>query len=177
MAENKDINEKTSVIEKLTKKKKKKIKVKWIIAAAVLAVVGVGGFAAFQMKQKLASTVVQAVVQTAKASRMDISSELSASSSLSPKDTYEVTSLVEGEVLEALFEEGDVVEKDQVLYVIDASNMDSDLSSAETSLTRAQENLVTAEEEYNEAVRTLSGNTYKATTTGYIKKLYINGQW
>ena len=68
---------------------------------------------------------------------MDITSELTASSSLSPKDTYEVTSLVEGEVLEALFEEGDVVEKDQVLYRIDASSMDSDLSSAETSLLRA----------------------------------------
>ena len=30
---------------------------------------------------------------------------------LSPKDTYEVTSLVEGEVIEANFEEGDVVWK------------------------------------------------------------------
>ena len=91
---------------------------------------------------------------------MDITSELTASSSLSPKDTCEVTSLVEGEVLEALFEEGDVVEKDQVLYRIDASSMDSDLSSAETSLLRARESQQSAQEDYNEAAGTLSGNTY-----------------
>ncbi|MBQ7797143.1 MAG: efflux RND transporter periplasmic adaptor subunit [Lachnospiraceae bacterium] len=127
----------------------------------------------FRSRQRMAAAATETAVQTATVSRMDISSELSASSSLSPKDTYEVTSLVEGEVLEALFEEGDVVEKDQVLYVIDASSMDSDLSSAETSLLRAQENVQTAQEEYNEAVSALSGNTYKSTTTGYIKKLYV----
>ena len=104
---------------------------------------------------------------------MDITSELTASSSLSPKDTYEVTSLVEGEVLEALFEEGDVVEKDQVLYRIDASSMDSDLSSAETSLLRARESQQLAQEDYEEAAGTLSGNTYKASVSGYVKTLYI----
>ncbi len=45
---------------------------------------------------------------------------------------------MEGEVLEALFEEGDVVEKDQVLYRIDASSMDSDLSSAENQPLKGQ---------------------------------------
>jgi len=154
-------------------KKKKKGK-KWIAAAVLVAAAGAGVFALFQMKQKDASAATQNTVQTSAVRRMDITSELSASSSLSPKDTYEVTALVEGEVLEALFEEGDVVEKDQILYVIDASSMDSDLSSAETTLLRAQENLASVEEEYNEAMNAISGNTYKATTTGYIKQLYIS---
>ena len=71
--------------------------------------------------------------------------------------------------MEALFEEGDVVEKDQVLYRIDASSMDSDLSSAETSLLRARESQQSAQEDYNEAAGTLSGNTYKASVSGYVK--------
>lgn len=158
--------------EKKKKGGKKKSK-KWLIAVGALAVVCVGGFAFFKMRRP-AMAGAQMTVQTAKVTRMDISSELSASSSLSPKDTYEVTSLVEGEVLEALFEEGDVVEKDQVLYVLDASSMDTDLSSAQTSLLRAKENVETAQEEYDEAVSLLSGNTYKSTMTGYIKKLYIS---
>lgn len=164
--------------EKINKEKKrngrKKKSRKWLIAVGALAVVCAGGFIFFRMRRPMAAAGAPTEVQTATVTRMDISSELSASSSLSPKDTYQVTSLVEGEVLEALFEEGEVVEKDQVLYVIDASSMDSDLKAAETSLLRAKENLETAQEEYDEAVSMLSGNTYKSTMTGYIKKLYIN---
>ena len=55
---------------------------------------------------------------------------------------------MEGEVVEANFEEGDVVEKGQVLYRIDASSMDSDLSSAQTSLQRAKESVQTAQTDY-----------------------------
>lgn len=117
---------------------------------AVLAA-GLGGFFFWKQKQAVKASDTADKVQTAKAAVMDITSELTASSSLSPKDTYEVTSLVEGEVLEALFEEGDVVEKDQVLYRIDASSMDSDLSSAETSLLRARESQQSAQEDYEEA--------------------------
>ena len=166
-------NKKESGEKKHSRKKKKRSKA-WIIGTILVVVAGTGAFALYQMKQKDVSAAAQSTVQTSTVQRMNISLELSASSSLSPKDTYEVTALVEGEVLEALFEEGDVVEKDQVLYVIDASTMDSDLSSAETTLLRAQENLAAAEEEYNEAMNSIAGNTYKSTTTGYIKQLYIS---
>ena len=166
-------NKKESGEKKHSRKKKKRSKA-WIIGTILVVVASTGAFALYQMKQKDVSAAAQSTVQTSTVQRMNISLELSASSSLSPKDTYEVTALVEGEVLEALFEEGDVVEKDQVLYVIDASTMDSDLSSAETTLLRAQENLAAAEEEYNEAMNSIAGNTYKSTTTGYIKQLYIS---
>ena len=89
------------------------------------------------------------------------------------RDTYEVTSLVEGEIIACYFEEGDQVEKDQVLYVIDSSSTDSNLSTAQTNLTRAQENLQSAQEDYNEAVTELSGNTYKSTSAGYIQTLSL----
>ncbi len=174
MSENKELMETKSAEKKQgSKKKKKKVK-NFVIAGAVLAAVGVGGYLFMQNKKKEVMSSVATAVQTATVTRMNISSELSASSSLSPKDTYELTALVEGEVLEAPFEEGDVVEKGQVLYVIDATSMDSEVSSAETSLVRAQENLQTVQEEYNEAVSKVTGNTYKATKTGYIKELLIS---
>ncbi len=153
------------------RKRKRGQKIVFILAAAFLA--GLSGFAFYKRNQAKDMAASVNIVQTAVAARMDISSELTASSSLAPKDTYEVTSLVEGEVLEALFEEGDVVEKGQVLYRIDASSMDTDLSSAETSLQRAKESLETAREDYNEAQNSLSGNTYKATSTGYLKTIYL----
>lgn len=156
-----------------TKKRKRKKSKKALIILILILIAGLAGFLFWKRTRGEKSSASAAAVRTGQVTRMDISSELTASSSLSPKDTYEVTSLVEGEILEALFEEGDVVEKDQVLYRIDASSMDSDLSSAETSLLRANESLQTAKEEYNEAAGLLSGNTYKATSTGYIKTLEI----
>ncbi len=155
------------------KKRKRKKGKKIILILAVVLIAGLGGFAFYKRNQAKKTAASAKEVQTATVTRMDISSELTASSSLSPKDTYEVTSLVEGAVLEALFEEGDVVEKGQVLYRIDASSMDTDLSSAETSLLRAKENQETAREDYSEAVSKLSGNTYKATSTGYLKTIYL----
>ena len=96
--------------KKVIKKKKKKKGARTAVILALVLASGVGG--AFLWKQKKAAGAAKTndQVQTAEAAVMDITSELTASSSLSPKDTYEVTSLVEGEVLEALFEEGDVVE-------------------------------------------------------------------
>lgn len=156
----------------MDKKKRKKGK-KILITLIVILIAASAGYWFWSTRQKETSAAGADVVQTASVTRMNISSELTASSSLSPKDTYEVTSLVEGEVLEALFEEGDVVEKGQILYRIDASSMDSDLSSAETTLKRAQESEETAREDYEEAVQKLSGNTYKSTGSGYIKTLYV----
>ena len=79
--------------------------------------------------------------RTAVAEIRDITSTLSSSGTISPKDTYNVASLASGEVIQADFEEGDYVEKGQVLYVIDASSMESELKSSKNSLERAADSL------------------------------------
>lgn len=155
-------------------KKKKRKKGKKIFFILLLLLAGIIGAFYYNRKQQAEKAGAAAkAVQTASVERRDITSELTASSTLSPKDTYEITALVEGEVLEAPFEEGDVVEKGQILYRIDTSSMETDLSSSQTSLTRAQENLQTAQEDYDEAVSKYGSGTYQATDTGYIKALYI----
>ena len=164
-------NEKVDVEKKRKKRKGKSGRI--VIVLIVVLAVLLGGFFLYKKKTTSQKRQGDQSVSTATVKRTDISSELTASSSLSPKDTYEVTSLVEGEVIEANFEEGDVVEKGQVLYRIDASSMDSDLSSAETSLQRAKESAQTAQSNYAEETARIAGNTYRSTASGYIKTLYI----
>lgn len=164
-------NEKVAAEKKRKKRKGKSGRI--VIVLIVVLAVLLGGFFLYKKKTTSQKRQGDQSVSTATVKRTDISSELTASSALSPKDTYEVTSLVEGEVIEANFEEGDVVEKGQVLYRIDASSMDSDLNSAQTSLQRAKESAQTAQSDYAEETARIAGNTYRSTASGYIKTLYI----
>ena len=169
----KEKNEQETGIQKAPKKgrPKKKGVLVLIIGAAVLAAV----FGLWLLKSRSARTSSEGVQgqRTAVVTKGTITSELSSSGVISPKDTYSLTSLVEGEVISADFEEGDQVTEGQILYQIDVSSMESELKSASTSLERAKKKYEKAQEDYNEAVSDYSGNTYKATRTGYIRELNI----
>lgn len=169
----KEKNEQETEIQKAPKKgrPKKKGVLVLIIGAAVLAAV----FGLWLLKSRSARTSSEGAQgqRTAVVTKGTITSELSSSGVISPKDTYSLTSLVEGEVISADFEEGDQVTEGQILYQIDVSSMESELKSASTSLERAQKKYEKAQEDYNEAVSDYSGNTYKATRTGYIRELNI----
>lgn len=156
----------------LGRKSSKKKRLIWIAVILVVIVV-VFVFLGSRKKADPSSAMGMMGIHTAPVERRDITSTLSSSGTIAPKNTYTITSLAEGEVIEANFEEGDQVEKGQVLYRIDASAMDSKLKSAKNSLDRAQSNYNDAAKDYNEAVTRFSANTYKSTRTGYIKKLYI----
>ena len=152
------------------KNKKKRV----LLIAAGVAVLAAGGlfWHSHSAKVKIASAKA-GEQKTAAATLGTLTSELTSSGTISPKDTYTITSLVEGTVLTADFEEGDQVTEGQVLYQIDASSVESDLKSSENSLARANKSYQQALEEYQEAVSDYSGNTYKSTRTGFIKKLNI----
>lgn len=169
----KEKNEQETGIQKAPKKgrPKKKGVLVLIIGAAVLAAV----FGLWLLKSRSARTSSEGAQgqRTAVVTKGTITSELSSSGVISPKDTYSLTSLVEGEVISADFEEGDQVTEGQNLYQIDVSSMESELKSASTSLERAKKKYEKAQEDYNEAVSDYSGNTYKATRTGYIRELNI----
>lgn len=156
--------------------KKKRRKRRFVMKVVVVIVVIIAALAAFlfyrsfKAKQEKASEVAS---NTTKVSRGTISSELTGSGTLAAKDTYSITSLVEGEILSADFEEGDQVEKGQVLYRIDSSDMDTTIKNAQTSLSDAKEDLADAQKDLAEAQSKYAGNSYKSTETGYIKTLYI----
>lgn len=142
--------------------------------AAVAAAAALIAAGAMHVRGQAVRTGGQVSAQrTAAVQRMDITSSLSSSGTLSPKDTYSITSLVSGDVASADFEEGDQVTEGQVLYAIDASSMETELNSVRNSVERAQTSYELALEEYNQALSDYSGNTYKSTETGYIKTLYV----
>ena len=145
-----------------------------IIVALLLAAAALMGFMAYRNSRAKQAAATAKTQNTASVERRDITSELSSSGTLAAKDTYSITSLVEGEVLSANFEEGDQVEKDQVLYEIDKSSMETELTSANNSLERARSSYEDASQDYEDALSDYSGNTYKATESGYIKELYVN---
>lgn len=148
---------------------------RWIVLlAAGLAVIIAGSllWQNYSRKAKAASAK-SGEQRTSVVTRGTLTSELSSSGVISPKDTYSITSLVEGDVLTADFEEGDQVTEGQVLYQIDVSSMESEVKSANNSLQRARNSYEQAVQDYNEAVSDYSGNTYKSTRTGFISDLKI----
>lgn len=159
-------------MEKKSRKRKKLNKTVILIGALVLIGAALAGIMVFRQKAKAAAAPVQEN-RTAAVVKQSITSTLSSSGTLAAKDTYTITSLVEGEVTMADFEEGDQVEKGQILYQIDPSSIDSELSSDNNSVSRAENSYNSAKEDYSEVQSEWSGNTYKATETGYIKNLYV----
>jgi HlyD family secretion protein len=163
---------------------KKIIKILIIIAIIIAA----AGFSLnYFVFSKFKKMDTENKVTTAKVETRDIQNVLSSSGTISPLHTYEVTTLVEGEVIAADFEEGDIVEEGQVLYQIDTDNLDNQMDNGKTSLDRAKKNLSKAEDSYRDAQEKLSeaqadydeakvkyGNAnIKATESGMIKTLYI----
>lgn len=97
---------------------------RWIVLC-VAAVAVIGGAAAFMSRVKAKAAKVETTYTTATAEKRSITNSLTGSGTLQPADSYTVTTLVSGEVLSDTFEEGDLVEKDQLLYTIDSSDVSS----------------------------------------------------
>lgn len=159
---------------KLFSRKKKRISPKVLFAVLAVLLFLTGTFFVVNKKKTASAAASAKAVKTAVVEKQDITAGLSSSGTIAPKDTYNITSMAEGEVVEADFEEGDTVTEGQVLYRINASSMESKLNSAVNTLERAQSNYEAAAKEYSEAAAKFSGNTYKSAKTGYIKKLYID---
>ena len=113
----------------------KKIR-RWIVLC-VAAVAVIGGAAAFMSRAKAKAAKVETTYTTASVEKRSITNSLTGSGTLQPADSYTVTTLVSGEVLSDTFEEGDLVEKDQLLYTIDSSDVSTTESQAQTSYSQA----------------------------------------
>ncbi len=139
---------------------------KRVIASAILLVFlgGLFGYQAFG-KQETNSETEQEYT-TAEVVRQDISQSLTASGTLEAANAYSVTSLVEGEVITALFEEGDVVEKDSILYELDSSDMSNNLEKAQITINQNQRN-------YSNALEDKADLTITACERGFVYSLDV----
>lgn len=75
-----------------------------------------------------------------KLGRRDIVKVYDGSGTINAADSYTVKSLVTGTVLTADFELGDSIEKGDILYTIDISDVENNLASAQLSVEQAQRN-------------------------------------
>jgi len=146
-----------------SKSKKKKLKVLPIIVIIAVVVGGILGYKYFSAKN---SMIPELSYTTYTVETMDLSEVLSGSGTLKPADEYEVSALVTGEVLEANFEEGDIVNKDDILYAIDNSAVSNSIEKAEISLAQAQRAYAKNQEKINDLV-------VESTAEGYVVDLYI----
>ena len=115
--------------------KKRRWKKFAVAGVALVVAAGVG----WQMLSPGQSSAAAATsYTTAEVTRMDVSSSITGSGTLEAADSYSVTTLIEGSILTADFEEGDEVEEGTILYTIDSSDASNSLEQAEISLNQAQ---------------------------------------
>jgi efflux transporter, RND family, MFP subunit len=152
----------------------KKIKIKYIVIAVMVIALAYILWSCFNSgNQQAAVGMTQGMDNVVDVVRRDINSEVSSTGVIEAKDTYNITALVSGEVIEANFEVGDKVEKDQILYKIDVSSAKSELDNANNSLNRANKSLEDVNKDYGSISNKYSGRTYKSNRSGYIKEVSI----
>lgn len=117
------------------KKRRKWIK-RVLVIAAVLALL----FWIVVRPMLGGTAAVSRAYQTAQVQRQDLTVSVSGSGTVTPIESYQVSALVTGEILESPFEDGDQVEKDQLLYRIDPGSAQTALQQAQLSVQQAQMN-------------------------------------
>ncbi len=147
--------------EQPKKRKKWKHPKRWI-ALAVAAVL-ICGAAASALAGKQSKRTEDTTYTTGEVAVRTITNSLSSSGTLQPANSYTVSTLVSGEILSDTFEEGDLVEKGQLLYTLDSSD-------ASTSQTQAQNSYSQAQNNYTQAVE---AKYPTADLSGTVSEVYV----
>ena len=143
--------------------KKKKKKKKWLLPVLLLvAVIIAAPFVLQSMATGQAAGVGTYLADTATV--RDLTVTVSGSGTVQPIDSYKVTALVKGEVLSAPFEEGDVVEKDSLLFQLDAGDV-------ENTIARSQLGVEQAQLAYDQLLRNQKDTRLTANANGVIQTL------
>ena len=139
---------------------------KWLLITIVLALILVIALGAYLLVGRDKDNNAANKINTFTVTRQTIQHTVTGSGSIEPNDQYEITPLVKGEILSAHFEEGDMVEKGDVMYVIDSSDQESTMKRAQNSLKQAQSS-------YNDAIEDYADLTIKSTINGTITAVYL----
>ena len=140
--------------------------VKKVIALVLVCAIAGGGAWYFLGSGDNSAAAADTTYTTAAVERRTITSTITGSGTLEAADSYSVTTLLEGTILTANFEEGDQVEKDTVLYTIDSTDAENSLEQSQISVSQAQRN-------YNSALESLDDLTVIADVDGRIYSLDV----
>ena len=143
-------------------KKRKKFKKKWLVIA-LIAVLAAALVLPRIARRGGSSAAGEAAYTTAELTKRTITKSLSGSGTLQPANAYSVTTLIEGEILSADFEEGDIVAEDSILYQVDSSDAATNIEKAQIS--------------YNQSLRsyekTMDQRYVRAGTAGEVVELTV----
>lgn len=143
------------------KRKIKKIIVPLVLVAIVAAVAVYFFGGSTQPAAQASGSYINYTVD-----QRDVTLTLSGTGSLSPANSYTVTTLISGEILSAGFEEGDIVEKDSILYEVDSSDVSTSIEQSELSLEQSRRS-------YEQKLKSLEDLNIKANESGAILKLNV----
>lgn len=157
-------------------KKKKKISVGKLIRNIILVIIAL--FLAVLFIPPLRSAVFGPMLQKSlesamaggynyyTAERRDITTTLTGTASLEPYDSYNITATVTGDIVSAAFEEMDEVSKDDVLYVIDSSDIEDDIVDS-------RRDVADALDDYNDALEDYEDMKIVSDYSGTVRELYV----
>ena len=144
------------------KKKKRWLKILIVLVVVAAVVVGCVSNMTKNVNNQLSSSYLVAT-----AARQDLTVSVSGTATLQPADSYNITTLLSGDIVSAPFEEGDLVAKDTLLYTMDSSD-------AQDSMDRAQISVQQAQLAYQQAQEALHPT---ATISGTVSEIYVhNGE-
>lgn len=144
-----------------------------IIIVAVIIVAAIIIIRLVMNVQKKQAEKAEVMKNVSQVRIMNISSEISGSGTLKPKDSYTITSLVEGNVTNVYFNLGDKVIKDQLLLTIDSSTAYREIVNASSSVVQAKDTYKQAKYEYEKLLSDYEGRTYKAPHDGALRTFVI----
>ncbi len=139
---------------------------KWKLTLITLVIVAVVGAIVVGISGGGAKEVSKIVAVDTTVEKRDITSSITGSAVVNPKDQYSITALVSGDVLAANFEQGDVVNEGDILYEIDSSDARTSIENADISYQRSQM-------DYNKAAENYSNLTVTSKIAGTVKTLYV----
>lgn len=136
---------------------------KIIFIFAIVLVLTVGGIA---LSKRLKSKEAVSNANVVKVVRGNVTKTVSGSGTIEAINQYEITALVKGEIIADYFEEGQTVNKDDLLYQIDPSDIESNIEKANNAIQKSRLS-------HNESLKSLNDLNVVSTASGTIKKLYI----
>ena len=148
-------------VEKRKGLKKPRHPKRWLALLLVIVLACGAGVKAFAAKNS--PETVKSSYTTEGVKVRTITNALSSSGTLEPANSYTVKTLVSAEILSDTFEEGDIVEKGQLLYTLDSSD-------ASTSQTQAQNSYSQAQKSYDQAVE---AKYPTADMSGTVSEVYV----
>ena len=156
--------------KKLPEFKAPKKKRKWVKRVIVLAVIA--AIIVFLLSRCMGAgrQIISSAYLPYTAAMQNMTVSVSGTGTIEPIQSYKVTTLVSGEILEAPFEEGQTVHKGDVLFRIDAKDVENNIEQLQLNVRSAQLAL-------DDLLKTRSDNqkdrNITAKDAGVITQLYV----